>query len=81
MSIQDALLLKSASREAKLKGCICQSEDEIDIECPVHFPLYYMTILEKFDIEHKKSKKTEKYYMTALIIFVILDILTRLNCM
>lgn len=79
--MKDALLLKAASREAKEKGCICTSEEEIDIECPVHFPLYYMTILEKFDIEYKKTKKNEKYYITALIIFVILDILSRLNCM
>jgi hypothetical protein len=77
----EALRLQPASREAVLQGCTCKEALSIDVDCPIHFPLYYMHLLEEFSNDLERRERNEKYYMFALMGFVVIDILLRINCL
>ncbi len=79
--MRTALSFEPASREAKKHGCTCPGSNEIEIECPVHFPLYYMQLAEKLDKHIIDTMKSEKYLQYILIGLVAIDILARImNC-
>lgn len=79
--MRTALSIKPASREAIKKGCICKDELQIDVDCPVHFPLYYMDMLTKLDNHMENTMKSEQYLQYILIALVAIDILSRvMNC-
>ena len=79
--MRTALSLKPASREAIQKGCTCKEELQIDVDCPVHFPLYYMDLAKTLEQHTLKTMQSEKYLQYILIALVAIDILSRLmNC-
>jgi len=79
--MRTALSIEPASQEAKKEGCICRGKLEIEIECPVHFPLYYIDLVTNLEKYVVKTMKSEKYLQYLLIGLVAIDILSRLmNC-
>ena len=70
-----------ASKEAKEQGCICHGDHEIEVECPIHFPLYYLDLVKNLEQFILKTMKHEKYLQYILISLVAIDIIARLmNC-
>lgn len=66
-----------ASSEAKKNGCTCHWEHEIEVECPIHFPLYYLDLVQNLEQYILKTMKHEKYLQYILIGLVIIDIIAR----
>jgi len=73
-----ALEIKPASAEAKRQGCICEEETIVNVDCPVHFPLYYLDLAHNIEKHLLRMIKFERYAIAIGIGFLILDILTRL---
>ena len=79
--MRTALSMVPASQEARKHGCICHGDHEIEIECPIHFPLYYMDLAKNLEEYILKTMKSEKYLLYILIGLVTIDILARfMNC-
>jgi len=71
-----ALSLKPSSKEAKENGCTCPGELEIDRDCPVHFPLYYIDMVEWLEGFIKKTTNNEYYFFIILVVLLALNLIT-----
>jgi len=72
-----ALSITPASEKAKAKGCICHSETEIDIECPIHFTLYYLDLMKELEKYIRKTMRQERIWLLSLIVLLILNLISQ----